>query len=394
MIQNKIIIWSADNYNSLGLLRQLGGREFEIFFVVNGGLAGCASKSKFFGSHIITDSIEEGYEYIISHFTNEANKPVIITPSDEIAEFMDQHREELSLHFIVPGTKESGLLTKIDDKNNMGKLAEECGFLVPQSRFVRYDSEIDGIEYPCIIKPTHTTPGHRNEFKYRICNNARELSNLLKLVRKESEFVLQQYIPKESVALVYGCRYIDGEIALAGILLKDRFLDCGDGSHGIITNTFPKGIDTDCIKSFFNAIDYCGLFSVEYGMYQGKAYFFEVNLRNDGTSHLFYQAGANIPLSWVTNVIGKDIENIPTCVNKESWFIDEVFDIANVFKHNVSYKRWKRERAAATVFKYYDKGDVEPWKSVKSQRWKKMVKDYIVLKFRPYIVYLLDLRKK
>lgn len=394
MIQNKIIIWSADNYNSLGLLRQLGGRGFDIFFVVNGGLTGCASKSKFFGSHIITDSIEEGYEYIISHFTEEANKPVIITPSDEIAEFIDQHREELSPHFIVPGTKEGGLLTKIDDKNNMGKLAEECGFLVPQSRFVRYDSDIDGIEYPCIIKPAHTTPGHRNEFKYRICNSARELSNLLKLVRKESEFVLQQYIPKESVALVYGCRYIDGEIALAGTLLKDRFLDCGDGSHGMITNTFPKGVDTNCIKSFFNAIDYCGLFSVEYGVYQGKAYFFEVNLRNDGTSHLFYQAGANIPFSWVLDAFGQDYKTIQTQVTRKSWFIDEIFDFTNILKRSVSFKQWKRERSEASVFKYYDKEDVNPWKSMKRQRIIKVFKDLIVLKFRPYIVYLMDKNKE
>lgn len=391
---NKIIIWSADNYNSLGLLRQLGGREFEIFFVVNGGLAGCASKSKFFGSHIITDSIEEGYEYIISHFTEEANKPVIITPSDEIAEFIDQHREELSLHFIVPGTKEGGLLTKIDDKNNMGKLAEECGFLVPQSRFVRYDSEIDGIEYPCIIKPAHTTPGHKNEFKYKICNSAKELRSLLKLVRKESEFVVQQYIPKEKDALVYGCRYNNGNTAIAGVILRDRFFAGGETSHGFITDKIPASIDTKCIKMLLDSIDYCGLFSVEYGMYQGKAYFFEVNLRNDGTSHFFYQAGANIPLSWVLNESGRAAENIPVKVTNDSWYMDEVFDITNVFNRTICWKKWKEEKGEASVFKYYDKDDVEPWKSVKSQRWKKMVKDYIVLKFRPYIVYLLDLRKK
>lgn len=393
-MSNKVIIWSADNYNSLGLLRQLGGRDLNLFFLMMGKPTGCASASRYFPASHSVSSIEEGYAFLTSHYTSCEQKPLIVTPNDEIAEFIDQHKEELSRHFLIPGTRESGLLTKIDDKNNMGRLAEECGFLVPKSRFVRYDSDLDGIEYPCIIKPAHTTPGHRNEFKYRICKNVKELTNLLKLVRKESEFVVQQFIPKDSVALVYGCRYTDGEVALAGTLLKNRFLDCGDGSHGMVTNTFPKGIDTDCIKAFFNTIDYCGLFSVEYGIYQGKAYFFEVNLRNDGTSHLFYQAGANIPLAWVRNVTGGDVESVSTQVCGESCFIDEVFDIANVFKRKVSLKKWKLEKEKATVFKYYDKDDVEPWKSVKSKRVKKILVDYFVLKFRPYIVYIMDKSKK
>ena len=54
----------------------------------------------------------------------------------------------------------------------------------------------------------------------------------------------------------------------------------------------------------------------------------------------------------------------------------------------------KKERAEASVFKYYDKDDLEPWKSMKRQRIKKVLKDLIVLKFRPYIVYLMDLRNK
>lgn len=388
--QNKIIIWSHDNFNTLGLLRQLSGDGRSIFFLMWGKPVGCASASKHFGEHEIVNSIEEGYQYLLSHFTNESLKPVIITPSDEIIEFIDQHKSTLQQHYILPGTREQGLLTKFDNKNNMSELAKQLGFLVPTSKTCRWDSDLSDVTYPCILKPAHTTAGHHNEFKYLICKDEKKLKNALKYVRHESEFILQQYIPKESVALVYGARMKDGNVKLAGVLVKDRFIACGDGSHGYISPSFPEGIDGNKIKSFLNEIDYFGLFSFEYGLYDGKAYFFEVNLRNDGTSHFFYQAGANIPLAWYKSMIGEDYSSINTSVTKDAWYIDEIYDVANVWNGTISRKRWKKEKAEATIFKYFDADDKRPWESMKRHRMKKILQDTIVKKYRIYIVWLMD----
>ena len=44
--KNKIIIWGADGFNTLGLLRQLGQDDFDLFFLIKGS-ASYASKSKF-----------------------------------------------------------------------------------------------------------------------------------------------------------------------------------------------------------------------------------------------------------------------------------------------------------------------------------------------------------
>lgn len=49
------------------------------------------------------------------------------------------------------------------------------------------------------------------------------------------------------------------------------------------------------LKVFINSIGYVGPFSVELGHSNNKNYFFEINLRNDGTSHYFYKAGIYIP---------------------------------------------------------------------------------------------------
>ena len=389
-MQNRIIIWGHDNYNTLGLLRQLSGEGRNLFFLMWGKPAGCASSSRWFGAYKTTVSIEEGYQYLITHFADEAKKPVVFTPSDEIIEFIDQHKSELEKKYIIPGTREQGLLTKIDDKNTMTELAYKLGFLVPESQACRKDTDLRSVQYPCIIKPAHATIGRRNEFKYKICVNEKSLNNALKFVRQDSEFILQHYIPKESVALVYGARTKDGTILLAGTLIKDRFIACGDGSHGLITEQLPIGIEKDKIELFLSEINYYGLFSFEYGVFEGKAFFFEVNLRNDGTSHLFYQAGANIPLAWYYDAIGKDYSGINTTVIKNAWYIDEIFDVANVWNGSISRKLWKSEYAQATIFKYYDKEDPKPWVRIKRGRVKKILQDSIVKKYRIYMVWVMD----
>ena len=48
------------------------------------------------------------------------------------------------------------------------------------------------------------------------------------------------------------------------------------------------------------------------------------------------------------------------------------------------------DKEKATVFKYYDKEDLEPWKRMKKKRWGTLVKNMLVKKFRIQIVYVLD----
>lgn len=387
---NKIVIWGKDNFNTLGLLRQLSGEGRSVCFLMWGKPMGCASASKYFGEHVIVESLDEGYQYLLTNFLDETQKPVLFTPSDEIIEFIDQHRVELQRSIIIPGTREPGLLSKIDDKNAMTSLAARIGFRIPTSKICRWNTDVTDFQYPCILKPAHTTIGHRNEFKYLICNNEKELQNALKYVRKESEFILQQYIPKESVALVYGARMKDGRVKNAGVLIKDRFISCGDGSHGLLTPTFPKEIEREKMNAFLEEIDYCGLFSFEYGLYNGKAYFFEVNLRNDGTSHYFYQAGANIPLAWYNSMIDKNEESVNTIVTTDVWFIDEIFDKTNVWNRTISCKQWRRERKEASVFKYYAADDDQPWRNMKRHRVRKVLKDALIKKYRLYMVWILE----
>lgn len=386
---NKIIIWGVDDFNTLGLLREYGEPQMDVFFLIK-GKAAYACKSKYCNHYHFIKSNDEGLNYLLENFSQEKKKPIIITSGDGIAVFIDQHKIELEKYFIIPGTSKQGLQEKYTDKNTMTQLAEEIGILCPKSTYCRWDSNVNDVTYPCLIKPAHQKPGHYNEFKFKICNTKAELKRVLKIVRHDSEFILQDYIPKEKDLLVYGSRMWDGKTILAGAMIRDRWADSGSSSHGLMTKNVPTCIDIVKISNFLDRIDYHGVFSFEYGMVGEKAYFFEVNLRNDGTSHYFYQSGANIPLAYAYSCVGEDYTQVNTEVIEDRWFIDEVFDFENVIKGIISKKQWKADMKQATVFKYYDKNDVEPWRYVMRSRWRQTAQDIILKRFRLYIIYILD----
>ena len=89
-------------------------------------------------------------------------------------------------------------------------------------------------------------------------------------------------------------------------------------------------------------------------------------------------------------MIGEDEGTVPTSVTKNVWFIDEVFDVANVWNRTVSRKQWKKERAEANIFKYYATDDKKPWENMKRHRVSKIFQDTITKKYRLYIVWMMD----
>ena len=386
LIPNRVIIWSSDNYNSLAMLRQVAQGEIKIDFLVH-GKSSYTTKSKYIQRVIEKPSIEEAYIYLMSSYIDERVKPIILTSGDNIIAFIDDHRNEMSQYFIIPGTTE-GLVRKYNDKFEMSCLANRIGIMVPESHCIQWNSPIDDVPIPCILKPSHQKKGKRNEFKFKICKDRKSLAKTMKYVDHESVFIAQQLVKKEKDLLVYGARMWDGKVVLAGSLETDRFAVGQGSSFGKVLPTIPKCIDPSKIEAFLEQIDYHGLFSFEYGLMNGKAYFFEVNMRNDGTSSFFFQAGANIPLAYVYSSAGKDYSSINTRVESEHYYMDELFDYANVIQHNVSRTTWKKERNEATVFKFFDPSDKEPYLAVKCSAKKRIIIDIIISHCRLYVVWL------
>lgn len=389
-LKQKIVIWGNDNYNALGLLRELNNPLLDVFLLINHKRLNCATISKYCKSYKVVKDFYEGLSFLIDNFKDVHSKSVLITTGDDVAKFVDKNRDRLLPYFFLSGTKKTGLLSFVCDKNNMVKLASKHGFLIPKScEFVR-GMPLDVIKYPCILKPSSING--RQEFKTKILYNEQELKNVSKFLSSENKYILQEYIDKEKDILLYGCRMNDKSVKIAGVYIKDRWSDDGGGSHGLITSNFSNLIDVKCVESFLKDIDYYGLFSFEYGLKDKKVYFYEVNLRNDGTSHLFFQAGANLPLAWVYDCIGENME-VQTFVTSDRWHINEFYDKINVLRGKISKQEWKKEFELASVFHYYASDDLAPWRYEKRWSWLFLLFRAFLLKYRIFIVYILNKMK-
>ena len=383
------IIWAVDDFNSLALLRQLGqNKDARILFLIIGNKK-YAYSSKYCKSFIETKSIEEGFDYLINNFEKTNVKPIIFTSGDNVMVFMDKHRNDLEARFVVPGCHKQGDTEFYTDKYNMWTMAKNVGMFVPDCILAtkRNYEQISDLKYPCLIKPSHETPGYYNEFKFKICKNKKQLDKTFKYVRNESVFVIQELIRCKQQLLVYGCRTTEGEILLAGSMLVDRFSETGSSSRGTIDSGLFGLIKKDLLNSFLENIDYCGLFSFEFGVVDNKAYFFEINLRNDGTSNFFYQSGSNIPLAFA-NSICKNVDK-KLVASKQGIAIDDLFDYENVIKKRIRKKEWKSDFKRASYFKYFDQNDLIPYKLAKRKSRTQMIKDILLKKYRIYFVHIL-----
>ena len=117
-------------------------------------------------------------------------------------------------------------------------------------------------------------------------------------------------------------------------------------------------------------------------------YFFEINLRNDGTSNFFYQSGSNIPLALA--YVYYDIKDSVPTISERGIAIDELYDYENVLTKKISKKEWNNELSNAKYFKYYDKNDIEPYLIAKNGSKKQMRRDIFLKKYRLFIVYFLS----
>lgn len=383
------IIWAIDDFNALSLIRQLGQCDnANILFLIIGKKK-YAYKSKYVTKYVETKNLYEGLDYLKANFSSSVRKPVLFTSGDNVMVFLDNHREELDTLIYTPGCVKSGDTEFYTDKYNMWSIAKKVGMVTPACFLIsKSDCEnLPNISFPCLIKPSHETPGLYNEFKYRVCRNKKELIHTLKYVRNTSCFVVQDYIECENQLLVYGCRTPQKKTVICGSMLVDRYSETGSSSHGIIRQDMFGIMNENLITRFLDEIDYVGLFSFEFGVLNKIAYFFEINLRNDGTSNFFFQSGANAPLYLAYSFLDMDSSEISIKCN-EGMAIDDLYDYENVVKKRITKKEHQRDLENSSYFKYYDSNDVEPYLEAKKSSKKQINKDIFLKKHRLFIVYL------
>ena len=363
-IKGKVIVFGEDGYNALGVVRSFGKLGISPFLLLVAKKKGCVFYSRYIKECKIVHDYEEGISFLENYFAIEAYPPVIITTGDLAASVVDKYYNRLKGRFILSnaaGTE--GRLIRLMDKEGMVKLAEESGFTVPRTWHLAVGDYVDeNITYPCIVKPLKSIEGIKQDIQ--VCWNQRELEIILSDSNHATkEFVVQQYIKTDYEMLLIGCRFLsDGSTVVPGLFKRSRCYPSpgGPSSFGLITTKVEKYIDISPIVNLVEKADYYGLFSIELGMSGNIPYFFEINYRNDGTSHYFDKAGINLPYLWVKDAMGEKTERSvlpPTTY----YFIDEIGDFLNAVERRITFRQWLTDFRKAEVFMYYDKADRKPF---------------------------------
>lgn len=365
----RIVIWGDDHHNALGLLRMLGKRDFNVFFLVHRVNSNIATASRYCTDYLIVQTIEEGLNYLYKNYTDKENKAVLLFTADKYSEAANNNLDKLKDYFYVSGPSKQGLLAEIDDKYVMGEMASKCGINIPNTILVPESSINEIHDFPVIIKPCSPTG---KDFKTKVVKGTKYLVKVSNSLIPGKRYVVQAFIEKEADGLIYGCRTHDGKTILAGICIRNRWGDDGCGSFGYITPDIPAAINQAGIARFLERIEFTGLFSVEYALTDDNAYFYEFNLRNDGTSVLFYNAGSNLALAYVNSCFGI-IEEVPLKANGKQYLMHEILDQFNIYDGNVSRKQWLKDKEKVTLHFLYDPDDMRPYEIQKSMERKTFI---------------------
>ena len=369
----QVVIWGDDHHNALGLLRMLGNHGFDVLFIVNGKAANIATASKYCIKYIEIIGLEAGLEYLLSNYKDAVNKAVLLFTADKYSEMANNKLDLLEPYFYVAGPSEQGVLSRLDDKYVMGMLAKECGIAIPETLLLPQDNPYSISDFPLILKPCTPTS---KDFKTKVVNSDAQYQRALKTLIQGKRYVVQKFIHKEADGLVYGCRTWNGITHLSGICVRNRWSDDGCGSFGYITPDIPNTINKQGIIDFLDKIDFRGLFSVEYAICEDASYFYEFNLRNDGTAVLFYQGGANPVVEYVNSCF-EIKEDVPTVVKEKQYLINEIWDKFNVKDGVISKKQYEEDFKKATIFFYYDSDDMRPYEIQVSNNKKRYLRRII-----------------
>ena len=370
---HKFILLASYTGNTLGQIRSLGEKGIKPIAVLVHKNTFRIDKSKYIGKLYNVKSIDEGLNLIIEKFGNEFHKPFLFTDRDDVMGLIDRHYNELINKFYIWNAGQQGRLNIYLNKCKQIKLAEECGFNIPQTEIVKLGELPHSLQYPIFTKATDSL----NEWWKgcaSICNNEEELKSFCQKL-EVNNLILQEYIDKEDETPIEGISINGGkEIVLFGLSHNYRMTADSFGTFRYI-DTFDDPETEMCIQKFIQRVNYSGAFEIELIIdKQGNSYFLEANFRIAQQNYGYTAFGANIPYIYaISSLKGKIAkEEIHYTKKRPLRMMYEFEDFRlSVLRKKVSLWQWLKDIKQTNVFLFYNKKDKVPfyytiWEKIKN----------------------------
>lgn len=369
MINNKIVVLGGDHYNTLWTIRSLGIVGIKSFVIINTDCQrSFVTKSKYVQKYWFAKTEQQILDILANKIENDSRKTIIICSSDVCADLIDRNYTVLNEKFILPNINNQGnQVSYWMNKDVMSEAAREAGFNVPKTwHFNSLENNVDlptDIIYPCILKPQKSSMGSKYDFS--ICENESQLRyQLQELKKRETDVILQEYLKPDFEISFLGVNLPNaGKNVIPGLLYKlgtcQSVHNMGMPTYACVHPNLEPYIDIDVVNRYFDKIRYYGLYSIEFFVTNQKPYFLEINLRTDGDMFVYTKAGVNMPLLWVLDVTGHDIQCYKQQVNKVVYGMTEI----SYIKYLDKKKWWKifGDLWRSKCFSIFNIRDVKPF---------------------------------
>lgn len=363
-MNDNVIVLGNCHTNTLGLIRSLGEDGFKPILVeIDSEQHDYISKSKYLAKVYHVESPEKGLDLIMNSLKSTKGKTVIFPTSDEAAMAIDSHYNELSPDFHVASIAGSqGKVREFMNKETIRRFARDLGFNVPRSWVIDCSEGInlpDDIVYPCVIKAISSVAGRKDFDVYKTEDELRK--GIENLAEESPSIQIQQYIEKDFEILLNGCVLKNGDAIIPCVLRKFRHYpsEFGGLAYGKASPKIEEYLNPSIITNLLQKLEYYGLFSVEFIVANGKAYFLEVNLRNDGTSYICTYGDVNLPAIWARDALG--LENKYNLRVKKDYFTSfAIRDLHHVVAKRISFFRWLKDSCRSKVDLLWNWHDSRP----------------------------------
>lgn len=373
-MEDKVLIVGGNHHNTLGVIRSFGRKGIEPDVIIIGVKQNpFVEKSKYIGKISYCETLEDGINRVISDYSNQYKKIVVIPTSDISAAAFDKEYGKLPSNVIIPGAK--GKLSELMDKDNMCQLAQSFGLIVPVYKKVNTGDvtcmNLTDVKYPCITKAISSLKGGKDETI--IAHDENVLLSFLKGINQNASIIIEEYIEKEIEFQFFGLSLNGGkEIIIPGHSHIHRPGIQNEYYFPYILNDESFKDTENKVRKYLSTVNFTGLFSAEFIRGKdGVDYFLEINFRNDGNAICVTDAGYNLPYIWYLYNIGGDYESeIKNSSFQEVNFCPDVVYLFHMLNGELSLKEWYRTVKKSNSFTSYDKDDIKPFYALLS--WQKI----------------------
>lgn len=366
VIMNTIILGPNHN-NTLGLIWSLADAKQKITLLLYNNDNNFVSKSKYIEKTYFIHKGDDVISLLKEIAIKMGSKPVVFVTNDNDATLLNNHYSELADYCFFEGGRPDGSINQYRDKDKGEKLAIKCGFNIPQTVVISKPEELSSVAlpYPLFIKGNNSVHGGKSAMKK--CDTKQVAETFVQSLPQDYfPLQVQEFIEKEYELMLLGCSLYGGKRVICPVAnkkIRQYPKNTGGGSFSlsaeVAANEDLRQLAAR-VERYLQEIEYTGNFSAEFLYANGKFYFLEINLRNDGTSWLSTCSGYNLPDMVCRSFVDENVSD-KGCTFRQRHYMNIFWDMHYLIDGSIGLFKWLGQFKKNTCYSHYNGKDKAPF---------------------------------